>query len=137
MSMTILTASLPQNFWEPLLLMYFREKSKTRLCSWEMTPVLAAKGVPDQEVWAGIRPEGFLPDPEGPLSCTLERVEVMGRDVSIIASHKACVLSDPPCHCKRQRKPERYFRRHKISAKTGKDLPFPEGIPGDRIFPDL
>ena len=92
MSMTILTASLPQNFWEPLLLMYFREKSKTRLCSWEMTPVLAAKGVPDQEVWAGIRPEGFLPDPEGPLSCTLERVEVMGRDVSIIASHKACVL---------------------------------------------
>ena len=53
-------------------------------------PVLAAKGVPDQEVWAGIRPEGFLPDPEGPLSCTLERVEVMGRDVSILASHSSC-----------------------------------------------
>ena len=53
-------------------------------------PVLAAKGVPDQEVWAGIRPEGFLPDPEGLLSCTLERVEVMGRDVSILASHSSC-----------------------------------------------
>ncbi len=76
-----LTASLRQNSWGPLPLTYSREKSRTRPCSWETDPVLAAKGVPDQDVWAGIRPEGFLPDPEGPLTCTLERVEVMGRDI--------------------------------------------------------
>ena len=53
-------------------------------------PVLAAAGVPDQEVWAGIRPEGFLPRPDGPLECQMNRVEVMGRDVSIISSHPSC-----------------------------------------------
>ena len=50
-------------------------------------PVMEAKGVADQEVWVGIRPEGFLPSHEGPLTCKLERVEVMGRDCSIISTH--------------------------------------------------
>ena len=52
--------------------------------------VLSAEGVPDQEVWAGIRPEGFILKEEGPLTCQLGRVEIMGRDISIISSHKAC-----------------------------------------------
>ena len=49
--------------------------------------VLDASGVPDQEV--GIRPEGFVPDENGPMHCGLSRVEVMGRDVSIVAVHPA------------------------------------------------
>ena len=52
--------------------------------------VLSVPGVPDQPVWAGIRPEGFIPDPEGPFTASLDRVEVMGRDYSIISRHPAC-----------------------------------------------
>ena len=49
-----------------------------------------AAGAADREVWAGVRPEGFVPCPDGPLACRMERVEVMGRDTSIISSHSAC-----------------------------------------------
>ena len=53
--------------------------------------VMEAKGIPDQEVFAGIRPEGFLLRDDGPMACILDRVEVMGRDVSIVSSHSACL----------------------------------------------
>ena len=51
--------------------------------------VLDAPGVPDREVTVGIRPEGFSPDPAGSLTCKLQRVEVMGRDVSVVAENAA------------------------------------------------
>ena len=44
----------------------------------------------DQEVYVGIRPEGFVVDEEGIFTCKLEQLEVMGRDISIIAKNKAC-----------------------------------------------
>ena len=44
---------------------------------------------PDQEVYVGIRPEGFELDDNGALSCTLSNVEVMGRDVSIVSTNPA------------------------------------------------
>ena len=49
--------------------------------------VLEADGKADRKVWVGIRPEGFIPDPEGPFTCRMDRVEVMGRDVSIVSTH--------------------------------------------------
>ena len=49
--------------------------------------VADAAGVPDQPVWVGIRPEGFILDPEGPLHCELKAVEVMGRDVSVVTTN--------------------------------------------------
>ena len=67
--------------------------------------VLEAKGVADQEVYVAVRPEGFvLPDEEradsrkmeqnilqesvdGMLHCTLQAVEVMGRDISVVATN--------------------------------------------------
>ena len=52
--------------------------------------VLPVPGAADGEVWVGIRPEGFLPCSDGPLSCRLGRVEVMGRDISILSTHSAC-----------------------------------------------
>ncbi len=52
--------------------------------------VLPTDGVPDQKVWTGIRPEGFILKEDGPFACQLNRVEVMGRDVSIVSSHSAC-----------------------------------------------
>lgn len=45
----------------------------------------------DRRVWVGVRPEGFVSQHAGPFGCTLEAIEVMGRDVSIIATHRACV----------------------------------------------
>jgi multiple sugar transport system ATP-binding protein len=51
--------------------------------------VLDVPGVADQDVHVGIRPEGFELDPNGPLSCHLNSVEVMGRDSSIVSTHTA------------------------------------------------
>ena len=49
--------------------------------------VLDTPGVPDCEVFVGIRPEGFVLDDNGPLVCELKNVEVMGRDVSVVSNH--------------------------------------------------
>ena len=50
-------------------------------------PVMDAPGVEDQEVYVGIRPEGFELDDNGVLECSLSNVEVMGRDVSVVSTH--------------------------------------------------
>ncbi len=49
---------------------------------------LDVKGVSNQEVYVGIRPEGFILREDGPLCCTLSAVEVMGRDSSIVSTHE-------------------------------------------------
>ena len=49
--------------------------------------VLPAPGVPNQNVWVGIRPEGFVLDENGPFTLDLTRVEIMGRDTSVVATH--------------------------------------------------
>ncbi|MBP5270136.1 MAG: ABC transporter ATP-binding protein [Clostridia bacterium] len=51
--------------------------------------VLAVPGVDDRDVFVGIRPEGFIVDPNGPLVCDLSNVEVMGRDSSVVSTHEA------------------------------------------------
>ena len=72
--------------------------------------VLAVPGAPDGIVWVGIRPEGFTPDPNGPVVCGLSRVEVLGRDVSIVCTHPACVtdtlraIVNAPPRCGRRRR---------------------------------
>ena len=45
--------------------------------------------VPDQDVYVGIRPEGFEPSESGALGCDLINVEVMGRDVSVVSTNPA------------------------------------------------
>ncbi len=49
--------------------------------------VLDVPGIDDCEVFIGIRPEGFELDDNGPLSCEVVGVDVMGRDVSIVSKH--------------------------------------------------
>ena len=49
--------------------------------------VLPVGEISDRPVTVGIRPEGFVLDGDGPLACTLDRVEVMGRDVSVVSTH--------------------------------------------------
>jgi len=50
--------------------------------------VLDVPGVADRGVVAAIRPEGFDPEPDGAFSCELTRVEVMGRDISVVCTHE-------------------------------------------------
>ncbi len=45
----------------------------------------------DGDVNVGIRPEGYILDENGPLTCQLHTVEVMGRDISIVSSHEKSV----------------------------------------------
>ena len=51
--------------------------------------VLDVNGVADQDVTVGIRPEGFVLDENGPLTCKLTSLEVMGRDVSVVSENAA------------------------------------------------
>lgn len=56
-------------------------------------PVLSVGDLPDQPVYAGIRPEGFRLQEEGPFFCKLNGVEVMGRDISVVCTNDAAVNS--------------------------------------------
>lgn len=51
--------------------------------------VLKVGGIPDQKVYAGIRPEGFILKENGALHCKLTGVEVMGRDISVISANES------------------------------------------------
>ena len=51
---------------------------------------LEVKGVQDRKVTAGIRPEGFIYDKAGSFKCEMDRIEVMGRDISIVSRNPAC-----------------------------------------------
>jgi len=51
--------------------------------------LFAADKLPAGPLTIGIRPEGFVLKEDGPLRCALTRVEVMGRDVSVVAANPA------------------------------------------------
>jgi len=51
--------------------------------------VMSVRGVADQKVYVGVRPEGFVLKEDGPFTCKLQNVEVMGRDVSVVATNDA------------------------------------------------
>ena len=53
------------------------------------TPEMADR----DRVTVAIRPEGLTPAPDGTLRCALQRVEIMGRDISVVCTHH---LSDNP-----------------------------------------
>ena len=50
--------------------------------------VLDVPGIEDEDVYVGIRPEGFILNEKGALGCKLKSVEVMGRDVSIVSENE-------------------------------------------------
>ena len=71
--------------------------------------VLDVPGVDDREVYVGIRPEGFIPEANGPFKSSLSNVEVMGRDVSIVSTHPASLnplvrsIVDADCNVENER----------------------------------
>lgn len=42
-----------------------------------------------EAVTVAVRPEGFIPAQQGVLTCEKKRVEVMGRDISVVCGHEA------------------------------------------------
>lgn len=52
--------------------------------------VLSINGVHDREVYAAIRPEGFILSENGALECSFTGVDVMGRDISVVSTHPLC-----------------------------------------------
>ena len=53
------------------------------------TPVMAADCEDCGNVDVAVRPEGFVPCADGALVCDLKRIEVMGRDISVVCDHGA------------------------------------------------
>ena len=51
------------------------------------TPVLDVSCGDMDAVEVAVRPEGFVPAADGALGCQLKRVEVMGRDISVVCDH--------------------------------------------------
>lgn len=51
---------------------------ETKICSFNSA---------DKKVYVGIRPEGVIPSKDGIFKCGLSRVEVMGRDTSVVCTH--------------------------------------------------
>ena len=51
--------------------------------------VLETPGAEDLPVRTGIRPEGFVLDEDGPFTLNMLRVEVMGRDTTLVCEHPA------------------------------------------------
>ncbi|MBQ4575563.1 MAG: ABC transporter ATP-binding protein [Clostridia bacterium] len=56
--------------------------------------IMDVAGIDDQDVYIGIRPEGFILDGDGPLCCDLKGVEVMGRDITIVSTHDGCMSDE-------------------------------------------
>ena len=48
----------------------------------------------NQKVYAAIRPEGFVVDQNGTFECSLKRIEVMGRDVTVVCGNEFCISND-------------------------------------------
>lgn len=72
----------------PPINVFFGEVKNEKLYIGE-DEIFTVKGVADQKVYAGIRPEGFVLDANGPLCCKLDEVEVMGRDITVVSKHEA------------------------------------------------
>lgn len=95
--------------------------------------VLPVKGVKDQKVTAGVRPEGFVLAEDGPLVCRLSRVEVMGRDISVVSTHKDCQAKAIRSIIDAENKVDQTHESVRFALKPNKVLLFAEGTE-ERIF---
>ena len=87
-----------------------------------------------EKLTVGVRPEGFVLQEDGPLCCTLQAVEVMGRDHSVVSTHPAArsavIRSIIPSEETPQGKPDtvrfrlKPFKTHLFDAETGARVPF-------------
>ena len=100
--------------------------------------VLKTTGVPDQEVYVGVRPEGFILDENGPLHCKLSAVEVMGRDTSVVSfndnligiSIRSIISAENKVDTSKHevRFALKPYKTHLFSKETEERLYFEEGV---------
>ena len=86
----------------------------------------------DRPVTVGIRPEGFVLSAQGAMTCKLIRVEVMGRDVSIVSSHSACQAAQLRSIILSENKVDEDAETVRFDLKPGKVFLF-DTETGDRI----
>ena len=82
--------------------------------------VLDVPGAKDGDVWAGIRPEGFILDEGGPFTCKLRGVEVMGRDVSVVCGHEKNAGAQIRAIISAEDRPEEHAKEVRFSLKPRK-----------------
>lgn len=83
--------------------------------------IIDAKGQPDRDVFVAIRPEGFVPDEKGSMTCGFGSVDVLGRDYMVVATHEAAetpviraiIDSDTPV-VRNGEKVRFSFKKHKV-----------------------
>ena len=86
--------------------------------------VLEAPGVSEGEVVVGIRPEGFVLKEDGPMSCNLSGVEVMGRDISVGSAHPCAQNANVRSMINAENKVDTEKDRVRFALKPGKVLLF-------------
>ena len=96
--------------------------------------VLPVKGVKDQKVTVGVRPEGFVLAEDGPLVCSLSRVEVMGRDISVVSTHKDCQAKSIRSIINAENKVDQTQEFVRFALKANKVLLFAEGTEERILF---
>ena len=80
--------------------------------------------VKDCPVTVGIRPEGFIPDPNGPLVCQIKEVEVMGRDISVVCQTPYALSESIRAIISSEQAVDRNDRDIRFSIKPGKLFAF-------------
>lgn len=95
--------------------------------------VLPVKGVKDQKVTVGVRPEGFVLAEDGPLVCHLSCVEVMGRDISVVSTHKDCQAKAIRSIINAENKVDQTQESVRFALKPNKVLLFAEDTE-ERVF---
>lgn len=96
--------------------------------------VLDVRGVPNQEVYVGIRPEGFILKEDGPFCCTLTGVEVMGRDISVISTNKHSVNNSIRSIIDAEHRVDTSRETVRFALKAGKVLLFEKDGENKTIF---
>lgn len=111
----------------------FRAKVEQGVLFIGQDAVMEVKGVSDQELYAAVRPEGFVLNPQGPLCCRLDEVEVMGRDITVVSKHEASENVEIRSIIRAEEKVETSSNQVRFSLNPNKLFLFAkEG--GERIF---
>ena len=95
--------------------------------------IAEAPNTKDCDVYVGIRPEGFNIDTSGALVCGFSNIEVMGRDVSVVASHKSALSPTVRAILSSDAKITPASSEIRFSVKTDKLLVF-DKLTEERIY---
>lgn len=95
--------------------------------------VLSVPGVKEGPVSVGIRPEGFVLDENGALSCRLTEIEVMGRDVTVVSTHEESENVEIRSIISAENKVDLASEKVRFSLKPKKVLLF-DAQTGERIY---